>query len=159
MLNRSDVQLLSEVNATLQLLSPRNRILSLPVYLIETNQIELLHQWVVLNRASGENVASNDYLEAVCQLHNGETEEAVASFIGSLIKGKLFFAHQIIFDFFAWISKKNKVSHRTILFSRLCQLARRLLSELCVEKLGRRERSVSAHFLLFARDGEVQRRA
>lgn len=67
----------------MQLLSPRNRMLSLPVYLLETNQIDLLEEWVRLNKnRSTESVASIDYLDGVCNLHRGNTEVAVEAFVG-----------------------------------------------------------------------------
>ena len=69
---------------TLQLLSPRNRVLSLPVYFLETNQISLLEDWVALNKnRSTECVASIDYLDGICKLHNGDTKDAIQSFIGT----------------------------------------------------------------------------
>ena len=39
----------SLISAVSQLISPQNRLLTIPVYLLETNQIDLLAQWVDLN--------------------------------------------------------------------------------------------------------------
>jgi len=58
-------------------------MLSLPVYFLETNQIELLEVWVNLTQGrSTECVASIAYLDGICKLHRGETQEAIGAFIG-----------------------------------------------------------------------------
>ena len=92
----------SLISAVSQLISPQNRLLTIPVYLLETNQIDLLAQWVDLNSYAGRKVgnfslnfffdcsflnsysiqSSLAYLTGVCQLHKGDTENASVSFEG-----------------------------------------------------------------------------
>lgn len=72
-------------HAIQQLISPQNRLLTIPVYLLETNQIELLTQWVKLNSFSElhETIKSSlAYLNGVCHLHNGQIDVALVSFQG-----------------------------------------------------------------------------
>ena len=81
--SRADLQTISEIHATTQLLSPRNRMLSLAVYLLETRQLDLLEDWLQLNKASSESSASIDYLEGLCFLNKGQKDSAIESFIGN----------------------------------------------------------------------------
>jgi len=70
-------------HAIQQLISPQNRLLTIPVYLLETNQIELLTQWVKLNSSSElhETIKSSlAYLNGVCHLHHGKIDAALVSF-------------------------------------------------------------------------------
>lgn len=91
----------SMIAAVSQLISPQNRLLTIPVYLLETNQIDLLAQWVDLNSYAGRKVgekritfnfscvfflsyrsikSSLAYLTGVVQLHKGDTRNASVSF-------------------------------------------------------------------------------
>ena len=58
-------------------------MLSLAVYLLETSQLDLLEDWVQLNKSSSESSASLDYLEGLCFLNRGEKDAAIESFIGN----------------------------------------------------------------------------
>ena len=66
----------------LQLISPQNLLLTLPVFLLDTNQIDLLAQWVELNANKANLQSSLNYLKGVCALHQGDIDLAGASFEG-----------------------------------------------------------------------------
>ena len=40
---------LNQISIISQLISPSNRLHTIPTYLLETNQIDLLNEWVSLN--------------------------------------------------------------------------------------------------------------
>lgn len=75
-------EVLARVAATIKLLSISNNLMGLPIYLLETNQYDLLAKWVRLNKYVSEPTkAVVNYFEGICLMQNQNIPDAIHCFM------------------------------------------------------------------------------
>ena len=82
--------LLGQVFAIVRLLSISNERMSLPIFLLETGQYDLLKKWVRLNKyVTSDRISVVNYFEGICMMQDDSVDEAVHHFMSKYLKDVL----------------------------------------------------------------------